>query len=252
MSQILIIEDDPNISEIIKMTLEDDGHECRTAKNGKEGLEAIKRREPDLITLDIMLGDDETGTDICKTIRHEYARRIGILMLTAKSGNYNEAIGVDSGCDVYMEKPFDPELLKIRVRGLARRIKEIRLEAITEAAVVPERQPKKDKIVTSHLTIDLDRRRVWAVNTPNNGTIEAKLTDMEFKVLVCLVEQEGRIVTRKKILQNVWKTSYINDRLVDRQVCSVRKKINDLYGKDMEMILTVQGEGYKFVDDEVS
>ncbi|HAA28615.1 MAG TPA: hypothetical protein DCE56_14175 [Cyanobacteria bacterium UBA8553] len=146
-----------------------------------------------------------------------------------------------------MEKPFDPELLKIRVRGLARRIKEIRLEALAEATGVQESQPKKEKILTSHLTIDLDRRRVWLVNTPNNGTVEAKLRDMEFKVLVYLVEQEGRIVTRKEILQNVWKTSHISDRLVDRQVCSIRKKINDLYGKDMEIILTVQGEGYKFV-----
>lgn len=255
MSNVLIIEDDPDISHVIELVLTGDGHNCRVANNGTKGLQEIKLKEPDIITLDVMLGEDETGMDYCKKIRHEYAQSIGILMITAKGGGYNEAMGFDSGCDCYIEKPFDPELLKVKVRNLGNRIKRIRNEVMRSLSGEKETEGScKTILESSHLILDLARNKVQArgVSTEKKDKeldlTEFELTEMEMRVLAFLMQKEETL-TRRQIMSGVWGTTqYVDERTVDKQVWAIRAKINKVFGRKMEIIITKHGSGYRFVD----
>lgn len=262
MSNILIIEDDSTISEVIELILTGEGHTCRIAPSGTEGLEEVRKKEPDIITLDVMLGEDETGIEVCRKIRHEYAQKIGIIVITAKGGGYNEAISLESGCDYFIEKPFDPELLKIYVRNLAARIKRIRNEAIEDASKKVEMEDKaegktenkkegqEEKILTKHFSIDLVRNKISAFNiSATEKEKELDMTEQEMKVLAFLIKS-GKDLSRKEILVGVWGAAQYNERIVDKQVCSIRGKINKAYGKEMKFIVTKSGYGYRFVDGD--
>lgn len=270
MSNVLIIEDDPNIYEVIELILSGEGHSCRVAPSGTQGLQEIEKLEPDIITLDLMLGEDETGLEVCKKIRRKYAQKIGIIIITAKSGGYTNAIAISNGADYFIEKPFDPELLKIYVRNLADRIKDIRAEAIQGASSKQEHELRREEktddkkqgeektgqnveeeiIVTKHLSIDLTRNKVFALNvSEREKKKEIDMTEQTMRVLAFLIKNK-KDLSRKEIMKGGWKEPQYNERLVDKHVCLIRRKINEAYGREMELIVTVSGYGYRFVDEQ--
>jgi DNA-binding response OmpR family regulator len=252
MSNILIIEDDENISEVLDLILTAEGHHCRRAKNGTKGLEEIEKEEPDIITLDLMLGEDDTGIDICRKIRERYSQRIVIIVITAKGDKITKALASEHRVDWFLEKPFDADLLKTYVRNLSRRIQEITKEAIksiSEELKAHQNEEKKTEqgvITSGFLTLDLVRNRLYAV-VPGRGTIEIKVTEQEVKVLNILLSRREETVTRKELLKEAWGTvSNVQRRNVDKQICTIRKKLDDAYGRKTNMIIT-KTQGYSYV-----
>jgi DNA-binding response OmpR family regulator len=245
MSNILIIEDDPAISEVLELILTTDGHHCRRASNGTKGLEETEKQVPDLITLDIMLGEDRTGLDICKEIRDRYPKKIIIFAITAKGDKCTRTLASEHGVDLFIEKPFDADLLRVYARTLPKRIKEI----TGDGAKPGEKKEDEAKINSKFLTLDLARKKVYAntSSTSGKGTKkEFKVSDKEMSVLSLLIEK-GITLSRREILREVWETDEnIDPRNVDKQVWAIRRKINKAYGEKVELIVTQPG-GYGYV-----
>lgn len=230
MKRILIIEDAHNI----RMALEDDfkfeGYRVDTASTGPEGLKKAMDLDLDIIILDLMLPGLD-GLEICKELRR---RDIGtpIIMLTAKSQEFDKVLGLELGADDYITKPFSPFELHARVKALLRR-SEIRnqLTAIATIKLGPfELDPSKCQF------------------TKNSKPVQ--LTTIEFALMKLLMQNAGRVLKRDDILHSVWgKEVYITHRTVDTHIANLRKKIED--NPDQSHWITgIRGAGYKFNSDE--
>jgi len=221
-AKIFIVEDEPSIVQLVKYNLEKENFKVLVSNNGEEGLQEIKKTEPDLILLDWML-PDLSGIDICKALRKDTKfKNIPIIMLTARSQEEDKVLGLNVGADDYLPKPFSNLELIARVNALLRRSK----PSVAE-----------DVISFQDLKIDRLQRKVFRDN------VEIKLGPTEYKLINFFVKNPSRVYSREQLLENIW-TSSINVELrtVDVHIRRLRKEINLPNTKNL--IRTVRSAGY--------
>ena len=221
---VLIIEDDPDISESLKYNLEREGLSTIVAATGEQGLtEALNERNPPiLIMLDLML-PGMSGTELCRRFRREpLTRRTPIIMLTAKGSESDRVAGLDLGADDYITKPFSVRELLARIRAVLRRLDESAAQNYED----------------DQLTIDFAD-----IRTVCNGR-KIKLTNKEFTLLSVLAKSADRVVTRQQLLDSVWGYSYYGDaRTLDVHIRRLRQKLEECG----DCIENVVGVGYRFI-----
>ena len=230
--RVLVVEDDQHIRELVLLHLSLEGLATAAAADGTEALRLVRSEAFDLVVLDVMLPGLD-GVTVCRAIRREPAiRHMPILMLTARRDEADKVLGLESGADDYLTKPFGIREFIARVRALLRR---------TRAALAPSggQQPA---ITVGRLTVDPARRLVRV------ETRDIDLTAHEFDLLYVLASNRGIVFSREALLQRVWGgETHITERSVDTLIKRLRKKIeND--AAEPQYILTVWGTGYKFAD----
>lgn len=231
--EILIVEDEPEIARIIQLALEKEGFTCRISRDGINALQAFREQQPDLIILDLMLPGLD-GLEVCARIRQKPGEKDPyILMLTAKGEEIDRVIGLSTGADDYLVKPFSPRELVARVRALLRR-------SLRQAGVA-------NVYRTQHFTVDVDRR--CADRQMHPGESEAlDLTTLEFNLLMTFISYPGRVWNRTQLIDKLWGDDFFGDeRVVDTHVARLRKKIEP-DPANPTFIKTVVGVGYKFED----
>lgn len=233
--QVLIVEDEANIRELVALHLRLEHAEPTEAADGASALELARQRRFDLVILDLMLPGLD-GVTVCRAIRRESANTdTPILMLTARREESDKVLGLDSGADDYLTKPFGVRELMARVRALLRRGRSRRPDTGPEQAERP--------FSHKHIEVDPARRRVRV------GTRDVELTGNEFQLLTVLLSNPGVVFSRETLLSRVWKDeTYVTVRSVDTLVKRLRKKIEDHPGEPA-VILTVWGTGYKAADE---
>lgn len=223
---IFVVEDDPNIRELVTYTLQSTGFEACGFESGIEFLKAIGDGvKPELVLLDIML-PGEDGISILGKLRGKSAtRELPIIMMTAKGTEYDKVLGLDSGADDYITKPFGMMELVSRVKAVLRRSK----------------KTAKDELIIGDLSIYPNKHKVKV----KNETVT--LTNKEFKLLCLLVESKGNVLTRDQLLTNIWGYDFDGEtRTVDVHIRSLRQKLMDCG----ELIETVRGIGYRIGGNE--
>lgn len=234
MQRILIIEDEPNIRELVLYNLKQNGYEALTAEDGLQGIAMARENNPDLILLDIML-PGKNGYDICKELRAE-GSKIPIIMLTAKNEEIDKVLGLEFGADDYISKPFGIRELVARIKAVLRRY-DNSLEQ--DAASKGSASGTGSGITIGDLSINIDSHEVRLA-----GKL-LELTLKEFDLLRVLAENRGRVMTRDQLLDKVWGFEYIGEtRTVDVHVRYLRKKLGD-EDNEGKYIQTVRGIGYK-------
>ncbi|KAF5072976.1 MULTISPECIES: winged helix-turn-helix domain-containing protein [Acetobacterium] len=230
MKKILIIEDELNIYELIKFNLETHGFEVDGVQDGGEAIAKILEVLPDLIILDLMLPGKD-GISICREIRaNNVISYIPIIMLTAKSEEFDKVLGLEIGADDYITKPFGVKELCARVKAVLRRT-EILLSKEDEAIVVGD------------LQIDPKAFEVY-----QNGE-KLALTLKEYELLVFLAKHRGQVLTRDQLLDQIWGFDYYGEtRTVDVHIRYLRKKIEEQSEDGKKYIETVRGVGYRFIE----
>lgn len=243
--KILVIEDEANIVDLIRLYLEQAGYTMMSAADGITGLELHAREKPDLVILDLMLPALD-GMEVCRRIR-AWANT-PILMLTARQGEDDRIAGLELGADDYLVKPFSPRELVSRVKAILRRSNSVQGEAAQTAsapAVAEDSQEKNsdEEIRHNGLVINIPARRVVVKGH------QITLTVKEFDLLVTLASSPDRVFTREALLNQVWGYTYLGDgRTVDVHIGTLRKKLEAV--KDApHHIQTVWGVGYKFVPE---
>lgn len=225
LGKVLVIEDEVKLARFIELELKHEGYEVILAEDGRAGIEKFYESEPDIILLDLML-PLLNGIEVCRRIRKE--SDIPIIMLTAKGETMDKIVGLDSGADDYMTKPFAIEELFARMRAALRR----------------NISNSNDNVLTlKSLKIDLSRRMAYFDEQ------EIELTKREFELLVYLVKNKNIVISREQILNQVWGYDYIGEtNVVDVYVRYLRTKIDDKFG--IKLIHTIRGVGYFAKDEE--
>lgn len=226
--QVLVVEDEQNIRELVALHLRLEDAEPVEVGDGSAALELARQRRFDLVILDLMLPGLD-GVTVCRAIRRESANTTTpILMLTARREESDKVLGLDSGADDYLTKPFGVRELMARVRALLRR-------GLRTSDAVETTTP----IVYRHITVDPAKRTVKV------GTRVVDLTTNEFQLLLVLVSNPGIVFSREALLSRVWKDqTFVTVRSVDTLVKRLRKKIEE-NPADPRIVLTVWGAGYK-------
>jgi two-component system, OmpR family, response regulator len=223
--KVLVVEDDPRISEVLEYALKAEGYEIQTAQRGREAIEIAKRSSPALIVLDVGLPDID-GFEVCRSVRT--FSDIPIIFLTSRSDEIDRVVGLEIGGDDYVVKPFSP-------RELLARIKAIRRRNDRPAAKAAAETQRGNELRYGPITIDPQRFRIQCQDR------EIVLTAQEFKLLELLVRHPGRVFTREQVLNRAWgEGGLVTDRTIDVHIKSLRKK----FGK-FEFIETVRGIGYR-------
>jgi len=220
---ILVVDDEPNIVQLARMYLEQEGFKVASVGDGLTALKQVERKKPDLMVLDIMLPELD-GLEVCRQLRYE-DNSIPILMLTARDDDIDKILGLELGADDYMTKPFNPREMVARVKAILRR-------------GAPSTDPSQEPIQISDLVIDPRSREV---------TIQGQFIDMrsqEFDLLHVLAKHQGLVMSRAQLLEKAWGYQYYgHSRTVDVHVGQLRKKISASAVK----IITISGVGYKLV-----
>jgi two-component system, OmpR family, phosphate regulon response regulator PhoB len=226
MARILVIEDEPDIQQVLDYNLREKGHKVFIAGKGEEGLKIARDKRPDLVLLDLML-PDIPGTEVCKQLKTDPSlKNTQVVMLTAKGEEIDRVVGFELGADDYVVKPFSVRELLLRVTAILRRS-----QGEQEAAT---------SFQFGRLRVDREAHRVWADDQ------EIELTALEFKLLVTLYDRRNRVQTRAALLSDVWGIDAdITTRTVDTHVKRLREKLGDA-GNYIE---TVRGVGYRFADN---
>jgi two-component system phosphate regulon response regulator PhoB len=224
-TRILVVDDEPDLLDLVRLSLVEAGFAVETAASGQEALEALRRSAPDLVVLDLML-PDMSGTEVCRFVRSRpELAEVLVLMLTAKSEEVDRIVGFELGADDYVTKPFSPRELVLRVRALLRR----RTGASGERNLL-----ERDEV-----RVDLERHRCWV------GGEEVALTAKEFQLLATLMRRPGRVLTRERLLDEIWGSDVtVTMRTIDTHLKRLREKL----GKGGDLIETVRGVGYRFSD----
>ncbi|HNK63188.1 MAG TPA: response regulator transcription factor [Anaerolineales bacterium] len=226
MTKILVIDDEPSITNLVQAYLKPEGYEVFTAADGNSGLKAARAFKPDLIILDVMLPGMD-GLELLSKLRRE--SEVYVIMLTARTEETDKIVGLSIGADDYVTKPFSPRELVARVKAALRRLGKVAGPGV-EGGVLS----------FQHVRIDMGARQV---------TVEDKIVDLtaiEFDILRALAENHGRVLSREQLLEKVWGGEYFGEiRVVDVHLGHVRLKLGN-----PEYIATVRGVGYRF-DDEV-
>lgn len=225
--KIVIVEDEPDILEILSYNLKREGFEVITALNGTDGLKTIKQVDPDLALLDLMLPGMD-GLEICRELKgHQSTSNIPIIMVTAKGEESDVVLGLGVGADDYIAKPFSPRELIARVKAVIRR------------GVKRDAPVEQERIEIGNLLIDLSRYKVLLDKK------EIKFTATEFRLLQYLASQPGRVFSREQLLNYAFGTDVVVvDRNIDVHVRAIRKKL----GTNQQLIETIRGIGYRFMD----
>jgi two-component system alkaline phosphatase synthesis response regulator PhoP len=226
-AKIVIIEDEPDIVEVISYNLKREGYQVSASNRGDEGLNLVRNQSPALVLLDLMLPGTD-GLSICQQLKGDpITRHIPIIIVSAKGEESDVVIGLGLGADDYIAKPFSPRELLARVKAVLRR-----------GPVRDDQQ--KERIQIKDLMIDATRHEV------NIAGEQVKLTSTEFKLLFQLASQPGRAFSREQLLNRVVGEGVIVvDRNIDVHIRSVRKKL----GAYSQMIQTIRGVGYRFLDE---
>jgi DNA-binding response OmpR family regulator len=225
MKKILVVDDEKKIVEIVKAYLERDGYQVLAAYDGKSALEMALNQQPDLMVLDLMI-PEISGLDVCRALRKD--SNIPIIMLTARDEVTDKIIGLETGADDYITKPFDPKELLSRVRAVLRR---------TEG-----KSSQKNILSIDELHIDTEKRQVLR----SKEAIE--LTPIEFDLLKVMAENPGRVYSRMQLLDIIRGDAYEGyERTIDSHIKNLRKKI-EADPEHPRFIITVFGVGYKMVE----
>ena len=225
--KVLVVDDEPDIVELLQYNLDKAGYEVKTANNGKEAIKVARSFVPHLILMDIMMPKMD-GVEAGRQLREmpEIADTY-IIFLTARVEEYSELAAFDVGADDYITKPIRPRALLSRIAALFRREQKKH-----------QKEEKKDKILVGSLTIDRESYIVYNEKTP------ITLPKKEFEMLFFLAQNPNKVFSRDELLQNIWGTDvYVLARTVDVHIRKVREKIGEGY------IKTVKGVGYKLVTD---
>jgi two-component system phosphate regulon response regulator PhoB len=224
-NKILVVDDEPDLLELVRVSLVQAGHQVETAASGREALDALRRRRPDLLILDLML-PDISGTELCRRLRSEReTASLPVLMLTAKADEVDRVVGFELGADDYVTKPFSPRELALRVAALLRRS-----QAPSEPGGALEHGP---------LSLDPARHRCFVSGE------EVVLTAKEFDLLRELMSRPGRVLTRELLLEQVWGADItVTVRTIDTHLKRLREKL----GIAGDLIETVRGVGYRFAE----
>jgi len=221
-NKILVIDDDKNICELIKLYLEKEKYTVFLSHDGLDGIEKFHEIKPDLIILDIMLPGAD-GWEVCRKIKKEHD--VSIIMLSAKGETFDKVLGLELGADDYIVKPFEPKELVARIKAILRR---------TNAT-----EKKDDEINVYNLSIN----KTNYVVKVNDKVIE--MPPKEFELLYYLVSHPNQVLTRNSILENIWSYNFYGDsRTIDVHVKRIREKIKS--DNEKWDIKTVWGVGYKF------
>jgi DNA-binding response OmpR family regulator len=224
--RILVVEDEPAISDAVAYALREAGYEVETAEDGATALEQARSRDYDLMVLDLLL-PGLPGLDVCRTLREEQSD-LPIVMLTARDAELERVEGLDLGADDYVTKPFSLAELVSRVRSLLRRRK------LDEAGSGSIR-------TVGSLQLDVGR---------HSATVEGRpllLTRSEFRLVALLASNPGRPFTREELVKHLWETEFVGDmRAIDVHVSNLRRKLED-DPRRPRRLLTVRGVGYKLV-----
>ncbi|MGA2176412.1 MAG: response regulator [Verrucomicrobiota bacterium] len=223
--KILVVDDEPDLLELIDVNLRAAGYAVLLAASGREALQKARDAAPALILLDVMLPELD-GLEVCKILRQDPATRaIPILMLTARAAEIDRVLGLELGADDYVTKPFSVRELLLRVKNLLR--------------PKPSPESRGDLIQFAGLLIDRPRHRVTFEGRPLD------LTLTEFKLVTVLAERRGRVQSRDQLLKDVWGyNSLIDTRTVDTHMRRLRHKL----GRAAHFLDTVRGVGYRFRD----
>ncbi|HTO07351.1 MAG TPA: response regulator [Myxococcota bacterium] len=224
-ARVLVVDDEPDLLELVRVNLASSGYAVETAASGTDALAALRRAPPDVMVLDLML-PDISGTELCARVRADQRLTgLPIIMLTAKSEEIDRVVGLELGADDYVTKPFSPRELALRVRAVLRR----RAPAGEDARVFEH----------GELRVDPDSHRASVSGR------EITLTAKEFQLLVALMGRPGRVMTRERLLDEVWGSDItVTSRTIDTHLKRLREKL----GVAGDLIETVRGVGYRFAE----
>jgi len=230
-ADILIVEDEPDIAELIRFHVEREGFRSRVVGSGKLALDEIGRQRPALLILDLMLPDLD-GLEVCRRLKWDTrTRTIPILVVSAKGEESDIVSGLELGADDYVTKPFSPKVLLARLKNIMRRYEVTTTE--------PDEDSKQLVLGGGDLVIDIDRHRVTVRGQ------SAEMTPTEFCILKCLALRPGFVKTRDQIIAAVHgQTTVLSSRTVDVHVTAIRRKLGELG----EMLQTVRGVGYRLAE----
>jgi DNA-binding response OmpR family regulator len=235
-ANIVVAEDDPKQAELLRRYLEHEGYGVTVVEDGRAALDEVRRREPDLLVLDVMMPKAD-GLDVVRILRAE-CREVPVLILTARSTEDDLLLGLDLGADDYMTKPFSPRELMARVRTLLRRNRRSAGPAPGPAAAAVE----DEALSVGTLRVDPVRHEVSVAGTP------VVCTPGEFRILAAMATEPDRVFTRQRLLEELHGfEKYISDRTVDVHIMHLRKKIERVPRRPARL-LTVFGVGYKLTD----
>ena len=222
-TRIMVVDDDPNIRQLVSLYLEKEGFEVTAAERGDEAIKAFRAAPPNLMLLDIMLPGMD-GWQVCREVRK--ISNIPIIMLTAKDETFDKVLGLELGADDYIVKPFDMKELVARIKAVIRRF---------QVAEAPEKE-----LVFPGLTINISQYTVTYMGKP------LEMPPREIELLYFLASHPGMVFTREQLLEQVWGYDYFGDsRTVDVHVKRLREKLSG--GEELGwQIKTVWGVGYKF------
>lgn len=205
--EVLVIDDDEKITSLLRRSLAFDGYKVRTANNGKEGLDKMLEKEPDLVILDVMMPQLD-GWEVCRRIR-ESGSKVPILMLTAKDEVADRVKGLDLGADDYLVKPFALEELLARVRALLRR-------------KGGQAEPESERLVYDGLVMDLDAREVY------RGERKIELTAKEFELLHLFMLHPKRVLSRDLIMDKIWGYDFSGEsNVLEVYIATLRQKLEE-------------------------
>lgn len=224
--KILVIDDEPNIVELVKFHLQREGYHVITGGDGLEAITLIKSEQPDLLVLDVMLPKLD-GFEVCRQLRLEQ-NQIPVIMLTAKEDEISRVLGLEIGADDYITKPFSPRELIARIKTIFRRMR--------------PKETSPSLICYQRLQIDLNKYQAMVDEQP------LTLTAKEFDLLALLLRNPGQVFTRDFLLDKLWGYTYYGDtRTVDVHIRRLRQKLSDFQLDDC--IETVRGVGYKLKEE---
>lgn len=221
--KILIVDDDPEIIEILNYNLVNSGFQVKSASNGIEAIKKAKKFIPDVILLDVMMPKMD-GIEACEQLRNDIRFNDTIIMfLTARGEDYSYVAAFDAGADDYVTKPIKPKVIVSKVKALLRRLK--------------KEEQTQDKIQIGKLIIDRERYEVTHMDK------SFSMPRKEFELLYLLASNPDKVVKRDKIMEIVWGSEVVvGDRTIDVHIRKLREKVGDKYFK------TVKGVGYKFIN----
>ena len=221
--KILVVDDDTNICELLRLYLTKEGYQVTTANDGEEGLEKFNQLKPDMVLLDVMMPRMD-GLEVCRRIR-----KLGntpVMMLTAKGETFDKVLGLELGADDYLAKPFGIRELIARTRALLRRS-----QATNSTSA---------EVSASGIALDDDAHTA----TGEHGPID--LTPREFELMSCLMHNAGKVVSREDLLREAWGWEFITEtKTVDTHIKRLRDKI-EAAGYNPQVVETVRGYGYRF------
>lgn len=230
-TNILIADDEPNQLELMSFNLESSGFSTIKARNGKDALQLIEDHSPDLVILDWMM-PCISGIDLCRTLRsRSETKLLPIIILSARSEDSDKSLGLDTGADDYISKPFSPKELISRVNALLRRSRPALVNEILEHQGL--------KLSLSEMSVYVNNKNV-------------KLGPKEFKLLTLLMERPGHVFSRSKLLDLVWGHGvYVEERTVDVHMSRLRKALKTASEENLDPIRTVRDGGYGLLTNQV-